>query len=102
MGEQKREEWIARAGRRWEGIQRCDGVDLDPTDGGGRGWCGGVGGERERESGRQFGRAVVCGLWSVDCGLRCEVGWREGERARCDELDDAAVVFGKMRRNGGG
>ena len=62
------------------------------------------GGERERESGSQSGGlwSVVCGLWSVDCGLRCEVGWREGERARCDELDDAAVVFGKMRRNGGG
>ena len=64
MGEQKREEWIARAGRRWEGIQRCDGVDLDPTDGGGRGWCGGGGRVRESQSG------VVCGLWTVDCGVK--------------------------------
>lgn len=51
-------------------------------------------GERVSES-QAVGRAVVC-------GLRCEGRWREGERARCDELDDAAVVFGKMRRNGGG
>lgn len=79
-------------GRPSLGGERCDGVDLDPTDGGGRGWCGG--GERVSES-QAVGRAVVC-------GLRCEGRWREGERARCDELDDAAVVFGKMRRNGGG
>ena len=94
MGEQKREEWIARPGRRWEGSDAMVSTWTRRTV---VAEAGAAGGERVRES--QSG--VVCGLWTVDWGLRREGLWCEGERARCDELDDA-VVLGKMRRNGGG